>query len=435
MFHFSKIWGGAMYYQPLLNDVEKDLQQEVRKFVREEVSHDFIRALDRDEIKYPREYVEKLGALNLLGLRFDPQWGGRGLPWTAEVIAEEEIGILGTTLGCAFVMPSIVGEALHVFGSDEQKQRFLRPILQGKLISAEALTEPRGGSDFFGATTRAEPDGDHFLLNGQKRFVVGATEADVFLVYCRTNVDENAHKYRRISAIMVERGPGVETEYRYGLLGTRGGGTGRLVFRDVRVPRENLIGELHGGALVFHQMMIPERLTSAAASLGVRAALEIAARYSDKRHAFGQPIRNYQAVSFMVADAITQLDAARALVYMAARAVDENAPNARRLVSQAKKFATDMAWEVANKAMQIMGGIGYTEVYPIEKIVRDIRLSQIWTGTNEIMNLLIQHEYYKEVLGGGQDLRNVELDARGQDADSEKCYTDEDMWRIHQRKT
>lgn len=422
-----------MYYPPLLNDVEKALQQEVRRFVREEVSPDFIRALDRDEIKYPREYVEKLAARNLLGLRFDPKWGGRGLPWTAEVIAEEEIGVLGTTLGCAFVMPSIVGEALHFFGTDEQKERFLRPILQGKLISAEALTEPRGGSDFFGATTRAEPDDDYFVLNGQKRFVVGATEADVFLVYCRTNFDENAHKYQRISAIMVERGPGVETEYRYGLLGTRGGGTGRLAFRNVRVPKENLIGELHGGALVFHQMMIPERLTSASASLGVRAALEIAVRYSDKRHAFGQPIRNYQAVSFMVADAITQLDAARALVYMAARAVDENASNARRLVSQAKKFATDMAWEVANKAMQIMGGIGYTEVYPIEKIVRDIRLSQIWTGTNEIMNLLIQHEYYKEVLQGGQDGRNVELDARGQDADAEKCYTDEDMWRIHQR--
>jgi len=422
-----------MYYAPLLSDVEKDLQQEVRRFVREEVSHDFIRALDRDEIKYPREYVENLADHNLLGLRFDSRWGGRGLPWTAEVIAEEEIGVLGTALGCAFVMPSIVGEALHVFGTDQQKERFLKPILQGKRISAEALTEPRGGSDFFGATTRAEIDDDHFVLNGQKRFVVGATEADVFLVYCRTNFDENAHKYRRISAIMVERGPGVETEYTYGLMGTRGGGTGRLVFRNVRVPRENLIGELHGGALVFHQMMIPERLTSAAASLGVRAALEIAVRYSDRRHAFGRSIRSYQGVSFMVADAITKLDAARALVYMAARAVDQNAPNCRRLVSQAKKFATDMAWEVANKAMQIMGGIGYTEVYPIEKIVRDIRLSQIWTGTNEIMNLLIQHEYYKEVLQGGQDLRNVELDARAQDAETEKCYTDEDMWRVHER--
>jgi acyl-CoA dehydrogenase len=422
-----------MFYQHLMNEEEKAIQLEVRTFVRDEVSHDFIRALDRDEIKYPREYVQALAARNLLGLRFDPRWGGRGLPWTVEVIAEEEIGVLGTTLGCAFVMPSIVGEALHMFGTEEQKNRFLKPILQGKLICAEALTEPRGGSDFFGATTRAVDEGDHFVLNGQKRFVVGATEADVFLVYCRTNFDDSAHKYQRISAILVEKGPGVESEYQYGLLGTRGGGTGRLVFRNVRVAKENLIGELHSGALIFNQMMIPERLTSAAASLGVRAALEVAVKYSQKRYAFGQAIRRFQAVQFMVADAITKLDAARALVYMAARSVDTGAPNVRRIVSEAKRYATDAAWEIANKAMQVMGGIGYTDVYPIEKVIRDIRLSQIWTGTNEIMNLLIQHEYYKEVLEGTEKVRNLELDATSQDADAEKCYTDEDMWRVHER--
>ncbi|MGD8263328.1 MAG: acyl-CoA dehydrogenase family protein [Desulfobacterales bacterium] len=421
-----------MFYQSLMTKEEKCIQQEVRKFVRDEISHDFIRALDKDEIKYPREYVENLAAHNLLGLRFNPKWGGRGLPWTAEVIAEEEIGVLGTTLGCAFVMPSIVGEALHVFGTDEQKERFLKPILQGKMISAEALTEPRGGSDFFGATTSAVLEGDQFVVNGQKRFVVGATEADIFLVYCRTNFDKDVHKYQRISAIIVERGPGVESEYQYGLLGTRGGGTGRLVFRNVKVPQENVIGELHSGAMIFHQMMIPERLTSAAASLGVRAALEVAVKYSQKRHAFGQAIRRFQAVQFMVADAITKLDAARALVYMAARAADTNAPNVRRIVSEAKRYATDAAWEIANKAMQIMGGIGYTDVYPIEKAVRDIRLSQIWTGTNEIMNLLIQHEYYKEVLEGAEDVRNYELDAKNFDAETEKCYTDEDMWRVHE---
>ena len=421
-----------MFYESLLNDEEKAIQREVRKFVRDGVSHDFIRALDRDEIKYPREYVEKLAAHNLLGLRFDPKWGGRGLPWTSEVLAIEEIGVLGTTLGCAFVMPSIVGEALHVFGTDEQKERFLKPILQGKFISAEALTEPRGGSDFFGATTRAVLEGDQFVVNGQKRFVVGATEADVFLVYCRTNFDEKAHKYQRISAILVERGPGVETEYNYGLLGTRGGGTGRLVFRNVRVPKENLIGTLHDGALVFNQMMIPERLTSAAASLGVRAALDVAVRYSDRRHAFGRPIRKFQAVNFMVADAITNLDAARALVYMAARAVDTEAANVRRVVSEAKRFATDTAWEIANKAMQMMGGIGYTDIYPIEKVIRDIRLTQIWTGTNEIMNLLIQHEYFNEVLATKDEMRNLELDAKSQDGKAEKCYTDGDMWRVHE---
>jgi acyl-CoA dehydrogenase len=425
------MWEAIMFYDGLMTEEERDLQQEVRQFVREEVPHDLVRALDRDEIQYPRDFVEKLAAHNLLGLRFDPKWGGRGLPWTAEVIAEEEIGVLGTTLGCAFVMPSIVGEALHVFGTETQKERFLRPILEGKLVSAEALTEPRGGSDFFGATSRAELKGDRFVINGQKRFIVGATEADVFLVYCRTNFQEQAHKHRRISAILVERGPGVKTEYVYGLMGTRGGGTGRLVFRDVEVPKENLMGELHGGVDVFNQMMIPERLTSAAASLGVRAALEVAARYSDKRRAFGQRIRRFQGVSFKIADAITQLDAARAMVYMAARAVDSGSPNCRRLVSQAKKFATDTAWNVSNLAMQITGGIGYTDVYPIEKMVRDFRLSQIWTGTNEIMNLLIQHEYYKEVLEGSSNRRNIELDAASHDAQAEKCFTDEDMWLVH----
>jgi alkylation response protein AidB-like acyl-CoA dehydrogenase len=134
----------------------------------------------------------------------------------------------------------------------------------------------------------------------------------------------------------------------------------------------------------------------------------------------------------MVADAVTHLDAARALVYMAARAVDTGAANVRRIVSEAKRYATDTAWEIANKAMQIMGGIGYTDIYPIEKVVRDIRLTQIWTGTNEIMNLLIQHEYYNEVLAGTEEVRNLELDATSQDGNAEKCYTDEDMWQVHE---
>jgi alkylation response protein AidB-like acyl-CoA dehydrogenase len=416
-----------MFYPELLTDEERKLQEEVRIFVREQVPHELVVALDRDEIEYPREFVKLLGDNNLLGLRFDPKWGGRGLPWTSEVIAEEEIGVLGTTLGCAYVMPSIVGEALQVFGTEMQKERFLKPLLRGEMIAAEALTEPRGGSDFFGATCKAERKGETFLVNGQKRFVVGATQADIFLVYCRTNFEEDAHKHQRISAILVERGPGVKTEYQYGLMGTRGGGTGRLIFHDVEVPTENLIGDLHGGAEVFNQMMIPERLTSAAACLGVRAALDIAARYSDKRKAFGQKIRRFQGVNFMVADAITQLDAARALVYMAAKAVDEDAPNRRRLVSEAKKFATDTAWQVSNLAMQIMGGIGYTDVYPIERMVRDYRLAQIWTGTNQIMNLLIQHEYYKEILENGTNQRDSERDALSFAAEGEKVFADEDQ--------
>ena len=416
-------------YDFMLTPEERELKKEVRQFVRDEVTGDFLRKMDRNEITYPREFVEKLAERGLRGIRFPKKYGGRAMSWVADVAATEEIGCLGMALGCAFVMPSIVGEALNVFGTEEQKEKYLKPYIEGKLVAAEALTEPRGGSDFFGAMTRAELRGDHFILNGMKRFVVGAEGADFFLVYCKTNFDPNADKYNRLSLLIVDLGPGVKTEYLYGLMGCRGGGTGRLVFRDVKVPKENLVGELHGGAGCFNQMMIPERLTSAAGCLGIWGALDVAVRYSNRRRTFGKVIREYQAVSFKVADAITQLDAARALTYLAARAVDENYPDVRRIVSEAKRFATEAAWDIVNKAMQVMGGIGYTDVYPIERALRDIRLGMLWTGTSEIMNLLIQHEYYNQVLDPSYDRRKLEDDAMHPD-DSERCYTDDDMLRL-----
>ena len=417
-----------MLQDVLLTPEEIAIRDEVREFVRTEVPADLLYRMDRDEITYPRQFVEALGERNLLGLRFSKEYGGRGLSWRAELASLEEVGVLGTALGCAFAMPSIVGEALHAFGTEEQKQRFLVPMLRGKLVSAEALTEPRGGSDFFGATTRAELKDGWFTVKGQKRFVVGAEGADFFLVYCNTNPEAVPHD--RLSVLLIERDrEGVEVKYLYHLLGTRGGGTGRLVFRDVRVPQANLIGGLNRGAEIFNTMMVPERLTSAGGALGgARAALEVAVRYSHRRRAFGQTIRSFQAVSFKVAEAITQLDAARALTLSAGSAAQARLPSARRLVSEAKRFATETAWEVVNLAMQIVGGIGYTNVFPIERLLRDIRLTQIWTGTNEIMNLLIQHEYYREVLGDPNLGRQVEADAAEADAADEKVYEDEEMW-------
>jgi acyl-CoA dehydrogenase len=355
-------------------------------------------------------------------LRFPPEWGGRGLKWVDEIIALEEVGVLGTSLACLYSLVSIVGEAVNVFGTAEQKERWLRPVVQGKLTVAEALSEPRGGSDFFGTTTTARRESDTYILNGQKRFIVGAEGADYFIVYART--DPNAKPHEAMSLFVVERGPGVEVQHVYGLMGTRGGGTGRVYFRDARVPAFNLIGRENGAADIFYQMMIPERMTSAAGALGMaRAALEIAARYSDKRKAFGQKIRTFEAVSFKVADSITLLDAASSLVYATARAIDagDDQSRVRRMVSESKKFATDMAWQVVNHAMQIMGGIGYTSVYPIERLLRDVRLITIWTGTNEIMDLVIQHEYYKEL--GAQPIgRDVEADAPDAEVDGEKVY-------------
>ena len=408
--------------EALLTREHAQLRDEMRAFVREDVPRQLILDMDAGKVTYPRQYLERAAARNLLGLRFPPEWGGRGLKWADEIIALEEVGVLGTSLACLYSLVSIVGEAINVFGTAEQKERWLRPVIEGKLTVAEALTEPRGGSDFFGATTTARREGDTYVLNGQKRFIVGAEGADYFIVYART--DTNAKPHRAISLFVVERGPGVEVQHVYGLMGTRGGGTGRVYFRDARVPAFNLIGRENGAADIFYQMMIPERMTSAAGALGMaRTALEIAARYSDRRKAFGQKIRMFEGVSFKVAESITQLDAASSLVYATARAIDAgDDPNrVRRMVSESKKFATDAAWQIVNHAMQIMGGIGYTSVYPIERLLRDVRLITIWTGTNEIMDSVIQHEYYKE-LGAQPVGRDVEADAPDADVEGEKIY-------------
>jgi acyl-CoA dehydrogenase len=382
--------------------------------------------MDADKVRFPREFLQEAGRRNLLGLRFAPRWGGRGLPWTSELVALEEIGVLGTALPCLWSLVSIVGEAIHEFGTEEQKGRFLAPMLRGELAAAEALTEPRGGSDFFGAATRARREGDVFILDGQKRFVVGAEGADVLLVYGR--VTDIPDPKRSMTAFLVERGPGVEVEHVYGLMGTRGGGTGRLVFRGARVPLANVLGGEAGlgrGTEVFHRMMVPERLTSAGGAVGMgRAALEIAARYADRRHAFGERIRRFEGVSFKISDSLTRLDAARALNHGAALAADagDDPGTVRRLVSEAKKFSTDSAWAVINHAMQVLGGIGYTDVYPVERLLRDCRLITIWTGTNEIMDLVIQHEFYREFLKAAPGGRDVEADAAGAGHPDEKVY-------------
>ncbi len=408
----------------LLTVQQIDLRDEAREFVRMEVPRQMLLDMDSEKVIYPRDYLQKLAERRLLGLRFPEEVGGRGLGWSEEVLVLEEIGVLGASLACLYSLPSIVGEAINVFCSVPQKDKYLKPILEGRLTVAEALTEPRGGSDFFGATTSARREGEFYVLNGQKRFIVGAEGADLFMVYARTHPDAPGQK--AISAMLVERGPGVEVQHVYGLLGARGGGTGRVYFRDVRVPVENLIGAEHGAYEVFNRMMIPERMTSAAGALGLaRAALDIAARYADRRKAFGRKIREYEGVSFKIAESLTRLDAARALVRETAKMIDQagNSGLARRMVSESKKFATDTAWAVVNDAMQVMGGIGYTNVYPIERLLRDARLMTIWTGTNEIMNLVIQHEYYMELLAAAPFEREVEADALQAEAAGEKVYS------------
>ena len=407
-------------FDVFLTPEERALRDRARSFVKNEIDPQLLKDMDQEKVTFPFGYHKKVAKAGLYGIRVPKQYGGLGLGWTAESAVIQEIGPLGMVLGCQFSMPSIVGEALVHFGTEEQKQKFLAPMLKGELVSAEALTEPRGGSDFFGATTVAKKDGNDWILTGAKRFIVGAEGADFFLVYVKTAPQNPPHE--SLSVFLVERDRGVKVEHLFGLMGTRGGGTGRIGFHEIRVPQENMIGPENGGAIIFNQMMIPERMTSASGCIGgAQAALDVAAEYSTKRKAFGRPIKKFQAVNFMIADSITQLDAARGIVFAAARTVDQGKPH-RRMVSEAKKFATETAWAVVNNAMQIMGGIGYTDVYPIERALRDTRLSMIWTGTSEIMSNLIQHEYYQELKESMKDRRNFEADALHSELESEKVY-------------
>ncbi len=409
----------------LLNDKQQKLRDEARDFVKS-IPKQMILDMDDDKIKFPKEFLREAGKRNLLGCRYPEKWGGRDMDWVSTCMIMEEIGVLGYIFACTFgVGAELVCDAIILHGNEMQKEKYVKPLLKGEIFAAECLTEPRGGSDFFGTTTIAEDKGNYYLLNGQKRFIVGGEGADYFLVYAKTDPDAEPHK--SISCFIVDKSQGVKTEYLYGLMGCRGGGAARMVFKDVKVPKENLLGELNKAVKIFNTMMIPERLGTAAMTIGAAMpAVDVATNYTSKRKAFGRPVAAFQGVSFQVAGAVTLLDAARAMIYTTARAVDAkiDEKQIRRLVSQTKKFVTESCQKAANNAMQVMGGIGYTNIYPVERIVRDLRLASIWTGTNEIMSMIIANEWYREYRINRQagKIRNLETDAAEADAKDEKIF-------------
>ncbi|MFA5518943.1 MAG: acyl-CoA dehydrogenase family protein [Spirochaetota bacterium] len=410
----------------IMTDDQIKLRDEAREFTKW-VPKEMILAMDAEEIQFPKEYLQECGKRNLLGIRIPKEYGGRGLSWVDDLIVAEEIGVASYSLACLWgVGADIVCEAVIKYGNEELKQEIVVPLLKGETFAAEGLTEPRGGSDFFGATTRARKDGDDWIISGQKRFIVGAEGADWFMVYAVTNPDAPPHK--RMTCFMIPRSKGVETRYIYGLMGVRGGGTGRLLLDEVRVPERYALNGIDNGFEVFKTNMVPERLGTAAMTIGsVRPALEIATSYTSRRKAFGQPIMNFQGVGFKIADCSMKMDAMRSMAYTTALGIDSGKISnrrIRRMVSQSKKFITDTAWEVANNCMQVMGGIGYTNIFPIERIVRDIRLAMIWVGSNEIMQYIIQTEWYKEHSQNVEEgkTRNVELDAVNAHETEEKVY-------------
>lgn len=418
-------------FEHMLTREQIRLRDEVRDFVKG-IPRQMILDMDTDAIKFPKEFLREAAKRNLMGCRYPKQWGGRDMDWVATCMVMEEIGVIGYEFACVFgVGAELVCDAIILHGTDEQKEKYVKPLLRGDLFAAECLTEPRGGSDFFGATTKAQDCGDYYLLNGQKRFIVGGEGADFFLVYAKTHPD--AKPQDAITCFIVDRTEGVEVKYLYGLMGCRGGGTARLIFKDVKVPKSNVVGRIQGAQAVFNTMMIPERLGTAAMTIGAaRPALEVATGYTSRRKAFGQVINTFEGVSFQIAEAVMLLDAARAMAYATARAVDAKADMnlIRRMVSESKKFITESCQKVVHNAMQVMGGIGYTNVFPVERIYRDVRLASIWTGTSEVMSMITAHEWYREYLKekAKQKTRDCEMDAP-EALDEEKIYDDEDMWK------
>lgn len=413
-------------FEFLLTEKQLEIKREAQDLVKW-VPRKMILDMDSDKIKFPTDFLREAGRRNLLGVRYPAEYGGRNMDWVTTCMLMEEIGTLGYIFACTFgIGAELVCDAIMLHGTEEQKQKYVKPLLRGEVFAAECLTEPRGGSDFFGTTTTAQDRGDHFIINGQKRFIVGAEGADFFLVYAKTDMEAEPHK--ALSCFIVDRTDGVDVQYLYGLMGCRGGGAGRVVFRDVKVPKENIIGKLNGAYAVFNTMMIPERLGTAAMTIGAaRPALDVATSYTTKRKAFGQVINQFQGVSFQVAEAAMLLDAARSLVYTTARSVDSRCPQnlIRRMVSETKKFVTESCQKVSHNAMQIMGGIGYTNVYPVERMFRDLRLASIWTGTNEVMSVIIASEWYKEFLKEKQAklARDFEADAQESNALDEKIFS------------
>jgi len=375
---------------------EAKFREKVRRFAREHVAPV---AQKVEEGMFPREILQKLGEQHLLGTAFSKTDGGVGLGWSFETIVAEEISAVSAATEMArLASGALYAAPLAYFASKAQKHKFLRPVLAGNKVGALALTEPGAGSDAGSIKTHAERRGQGFVLNGEKRFITNGGVADFLFVFAVTNTAKPPKS--GVSALLVPRdSQGLQTVKTYGLLGMHGANVVHLRFRNVDVPEENVVGGLHRGFPILLDELDRERPAVAAGMLGIaRAAFESAVEYSSKREQFGRPIKEFEGVSFKLADMLVKLEASRLLILKAARLLDEG-KLARLEGAIAKLFATESAFEITHQALQVHGGIGYTKDLPIERYFRDARFMMIGGGTSEIMRFLIQREIYKKRMG------------------------------------
>ncbi|MGC5325692.1 acyl-CoA dehydrogenase [Brevibacillus sp. SYSU BS000544] len=376
-----------------LTEEQEMLRKMIRDFAEEHVAPT---AAERDEEEvFDRSIFEKMAELGLTGIPWSEKYGGAGADYVSYVLAVEELSRVDASIGVTLsAHVSLASWPLYKFGTEEQKQKFLRPLAEGKKMGAYCLTEAGSGSDSAGMRTTAVKDGDDYILNGSKIFITNAGEAEIYIVFAVTDA---ALKHKGVTAFIVEKGmPGFSMGKKEKKLGIRSSPTMEVIFEDVRVPKENMLGEEGQGFKIAMMTLDGGRNGIAAQALGIaQGAYEHALNYAKERNQFGKPIAALQAIQFKLADMATKIEASRLLTYQAAWLEDQGLPYGKAS-AMSKVFAGDTAMEVTTEAVQVFGGYGYTREYPVERMMRDAKITQIYEGTNEIQRVVISNYLIKE---------------------------------------
>lgn len=351
--------------------------------------------IERDTYeKFPREQVKMMGELGFMGMMVSPEYGGGGMDTISYVLAMEEISKVDASASVIMsVNNSLVCWGLEQFGTEAQKQNYLTRLASGELLGAFCLSEPEAGSDATSQHTTAEDRGDHYLVNGTKNWITNGGSSDVCLVIAQTNA---AAKHRGINCLIIEKGAtGFTVGKKEEKMGIRSSDTHSLMFSDVQVPKENRIGNDGFGFKFAMTTLNGGRIGIAAQALGIASgAYELAVKYAKERKTFGKPISEHQAIQFKLADMRTRIEAARLLIYRAARLKDEGKDYVEA-AAMAKLYASDVAMWTTTEAVQIHGGYGYVKEYHVERLMRDAKITQIYEGTSEIQKLVIAREILK----------------------------------------
>ncbi|RMG66733.1 MAG: acyl-CoA dehydrogenase [Nitrospirae bacterium] len=372
--------------QQMIRDLARQIAEEKVVPVRAE--------LDEKE-EFPTEIMKVLAQSDMFGIFIPEEYGGLGMGALELCIAVEELSRACLGVSTSYAANALGTYPLLLFGTEEQKKKYLPDIAQGKKLVAFGLTEPNAGSDAAGIQTTATKDGDYYVLNGTKQWITNAGEADIYTIIAITDRSKGA---RGASAFVVEKGtPGFSFGKKEKKMGIRASVTRELIFEDCRIPKENLLGREGMGFIVAMKTLDQSRIGVGAQGVGVaQGAFEEAVKFARQRVQFGKPVISFQAVQHMLADMATEIEAARSLVYSVARYIDSGAKDITKVSAMAKVFATDVAMRVTTNAVQVMGGSGYMREYPVEKMMRDAKILQIYEGTNQIQRNVIGQAIIKE---------------------------------------